>query len=214
MSRLSFHHVKKAYSSEPLLFSTLNKDPILQLRIWIEDAIKAGVIEPNAMTLATATKDGIPSSRMVLLKELEPTAFVFFSNYESRKGKELTENRYAALNFWWKELERQVSVLGSVEKISVEESQCYFNSRSKESRIAAWASKQSSKLTSRDELEKVVNQLRERFEGKEISLPPFWGGYRLLPTQIEFWQGRANRLHDRFCYTLLNEQWRAERLAP
>ena len=199
--------------------STLNENdiaanPIEQFTRWWNDAISSKVIEVNAMTLATSTKDGKPSARIVLLKDYDEKGFVFYTNYESHKGRELEENPNAALIFFWKEIERQVRIEGTVEKVSVEESDAYFNSRPEGSRIAAWASPQSKKINNRNLLEQNVINYKEEFKNS-IPRPPHWGGYRVMPLKIEFWQGRTSRLHDRIEFTKTSEgSWKAERLAP
>jgi pyridoxamine 5'-phosphate oxidase len=171
--------------------------------------------DANAMFLATADKDGRPSARMVLLKGVDERGFIFFTNYDSRKGRELAQNPDAALVFYWPDLERQVCVAGPVEKISREESDAYFKSRPRGSRLAAWASNQSDAVKKRSVLEAKWNEMAARFLGDEIPLPPNWGGYVLKPGRVEFWQGRPNRLHDRFCYTRQpDDSWKLERLAP
>jgi pyridoxamine 5'-phosphate oxidase len=208
--------LRKEYTRSGLRRKNLHADPFVQFKIWFEEAIRtAGNQEANAMTLATATKEGIPSARVVLLKGFD-RGFVFFTNYESRKAQDLLKNPYAALNFHWPWLERQVQVQGSVEKTSREESESYFRKRPLGSRMSAIISKQSSVIESRAILEKRLNELGARYvEGAEPPLPDFWGGFRVIPTQIEFWQGRENRLHDRFLYTLQSDAgWRIDRLSP
>jgi pyridoxamine 5'-phosphate oxidase len=169
----------------------------------------------SAMALATATIDGTPSVRMVLLKGVDNRGFIFFTNYDSRKGRELAENPKAALVFYWAELERQISVTGEVTKLPVAESESYFRSRPKGSRLGAWASPQSRVVASREDLEKNWDELERRYPTNEIPCPPYWGGYVLSPQRIEFWQGGPNRLHDRFCYVRQPDNtWKIERLAP
>jgi len=193
----------------------LHKDPIEQFRRWFKQAQEAQIDEPNAMTLATASADAIPSARMVLLKGIDERGFVFYTNYESQKGEELEENPHAALVFYWADLERQVRISGTVSKVSREETEAYFATRPKSSQLSAWASEQSTVLPSRKTLEEQVTALEQWYEGQEISAPPYWGGYRVSPEIIEFWQGRPNRLHDRLVYTKTDEgKWEIERLAP
>jgi len=206
--------LRRSYSLKELSESTVFLDPTKQFSIWMNEAIKSDLLEPNAMILATASKEGIPSARTVLLKGFDKRGFVFYTNYESSKSKNLGENPIASLLFFWVELERQVRITGKVEKVSQADSEAYFISRPRESQLGAWASKQSSVITSREVLEKKFEGMKEKFEGKEIPLPPFWGGYRVIPQRIEFWQGRENRLHDRISYTLHAGKWKIERLSP
>jgi pyridoxamine 5'-phosphate oxidase len=189
-------------------------DPIELFRSWFEAAQGAGVLLPEAVTLATATPDGIPSARMVLLKEVDARGFVFFTNYGSRKARELDANPRAALCFHWAVLQRQVRVSGRVARVATEESAEYFATRPRGSQIGAWASRQSQSLPSREDLERAVRDLGEKYAGQDVPLPPFWGGYRLEPEQIEFWQGRADRLHDRLVFTREGDGWSTRRLYP
>lgn len=203
------------YQLPELIESQIDPDPIKQFAKWYADAEAAGLKLPNAMTLATATKDGAPSARMVLLKGFDDGGFVFFTNYESRKGQELDENPRAALVFYWTEFDRQVRISGAVEKVSREESENYFHTRPVDSQLSAWASAQSRVIGSREVLEEKMRELIVRYEGGEVPLPPHWGGYRLAPESIEFWQNRPGRLHDRLRYTLQqNGEWLIERLSP
>ena len=206
--------IRKDYKQHSLNEADVAADPFEQFGRWWNDAIAAEVEEVNAMTLATASKDGIPSARIVLLKGYDEQGFVFFTNYESTKGKELMANPNAALVFFWRELERQVRIEGRVEKVSSEESDEYFHSRPEGSRIGAWSSPQSAIITNRTIIETNVTQYSKRFEGHEIPRPEHWGGYRVIPNKFEFWQGRSSRLHDRFQYTKDQEQWLRNRLAP
>jgi pyridoxamine 5'-phosphate oxidase len=193
----------------------LDPDPIKQFGNWFTAAIEAQIRDVNAMSLATVSAEGRPSVRIVLLKGFDHDGFVFFTNYESNKGRELAANPYAALGFYWIELDRQIRISGKTEKTSREESARYFHSRSPGSQLGAWASRQSEVLDARRLLDARMAQMTERFEGKPIPLPPHWGGYRLKPDQMEFWQGRANRLHDRFRYTRQDTgTWLLERLSP
>jgi pyridoxamine 5'-phosphate oxidase len=193
---------------------TLSKDPLQQFERWFAEAKRAGVEVPEAMTLATANAEGAPSARMVLLKAAGEDGFVFYTGYGSRKADELDENPRAALVFYWRPLGRQVRVEGSVERVSATESETYFATRPRASQLAAWASQQSRPLESREELERRYDELEREYEGREVPLPPHWGGYRLSPEAIEFWEHRENRLHDRLCYTRAREGWHAQRLAP
>ncbi len=195
--------------------SDLNPDPIKQFGNWFTAAIEAGIGDVNAMSLATAGRDAIPSVRIVLLKTFDQDGFVFFTNYESEKGRQLEANPYAALGFYWIELDRQIRINGHVKKTSREESQSYFHSRPVGSQLSAWASHQSEVLDGRRVLDARMAEMTERFRDKPISLPPHWGGYRLKPDRMEFWQGRPNRLHDRFRYMRQADSgWLIERLAP
>jgi pyridoxamine 5'-phosphate oxidase len=188
--------------------------PIEQFKIWMDEAIKAKVIEVNAMNLSTVRKDGMPNSRIVLLKGVD-SGFVFFTNYKSQKGEEMAEKPYAALTFFWPELERQVRVIGNVSKISSQESDEYFFSRPFSSQIGAWASPQSKPIPDRSFLEKNEARLREELTKESIKRPETWGGYRLIPMEVEFWQGRPSRLHDRILYAKKeDESWEIVRLAP
>jgi pyridoxamine 5'-phosphate oxidase len=190
------------------------EDPIEYFAEWFEDAKRSGLFLPESACLATATPDGTPSARMMLLKGVDHRGFVFFTNYESRKGDELSANPRAALVFHWGILERQVRVEGTVTRIDQEESEAYFRSRPRGSRLGAWASAQSRPLPSRDELEARFARLDAEYPRDSVPLPPFWGGYRLAPQRIEFWQGKLNRLHDRLRYTREGGGWSVERLYP
>ena len=192
----------------------LADDPFLQFRRWFDEAEDAGVPLANAMALATADADGRPSARHVLLRHFDDRGFVFYTNRESRKGRELAANPNAALTIVWKELDRQVSAEGSVAETTREESDIYFRTRPREARIGAWASPQSETLASRQELADRYAEIDERYPGDDVPLPPFWGGFRLSPRTVEFWQGRSFRLHDRFRFTRDGAAWRVERLSP
>lgn len=207
-------HLREDYRSQRLDESDLSPDPIEQFRIWFAQAQEARVLEPNAMALATATADGTPNVRMLLLKEMNERGFVFFTDYRSTKGGELEENERAALCFWWGPLERQVRIRGFVARVSAEESAAYFRQRPRGSRLGAWASAQSSVLASRDELERRLSELDAKYPTEDVPLPPHWGGFRLVPESYEFWQGRESRLHDRLRYTADGNGWRIERLSP
>jgi pyridoxamine 5'-phosphate oxidase len=193
----------------------LAAEPLVQLRRWFDEAVATGVVQPEAMALATATRDGQPSVRMVLLRGLDERGLVFFTNYDSRKGCELTENPRAALVLFWEPLERQVRVEGRVEKATEAESDAYFQSRPRGSRLGAWASPQSAVLPGRDVLDRWVSEVEAKYAGQEVPRPPNWGGYRVVPDLIEFWQGQPSRLHDRLCYRRQPDgSWKVERLAP
>jgi pyridoxamine 5'-phosphate oxidase len=206
--------IRREYSLKELDIEGVLPDPIDQFRIWLDEALLSGALEPTAMTLSTSDRNGKISSRTVLLKGVDKRGFVFFTNYLSRKGRELLENPNAALNFFWPELERQVCIRGVVKKVSIGESDEYFQSRPLESRIGAWASMQSSKLKNREELERRVAEYSEKFGKGDVPRPPHWGGYVLSPTEVEFWQGRRNRLHDRICYIQTADGWDIVRLSP
>ena len=207
--------IRRDYKLESLNEGDVAANPFQQFTIWWDEAIKSEIDEVNAMTLATSTKDGFPSARIVLLKGYDERGFVFFTNYESDKGKELAANPHAALVFFWKELERQVRIEGLVAKVSAEESDAYYQSRPAGSRIGAWASPQSEVISDRQIIEKSVLAYGEKFGAGFIPRPAHWGGYIVKPTCIEFWQGRSSRLHDRILYTVLdNGNWKKERLAP
>jgi pyridoxamine 5'-phosphate oxidase len=193
----------------------LNPDPFEQFRDWFQAAQDAGITEANAMILATATADGVPSARTVLLKGIDDTGLVFFTNYESYKGRVLAENPKASVVFYWQPVGQQIRVAGTVERVTQEESFEYFSTRHRVSRLGAWASRQSEPLGSRQELLDRVHELDERYPGDDIPLPPHWGGYRILPEIFEFWESRENRLHDRFRYTRADDgSWMIERLQP
>jgi pyridoxamine 5'-phosphate oxidase len=212
---MSIADLRREYSLTGLRKADLAADPLQQFRHWFDQALAAGTNEPNAMVLATADAAGKPSTRVVLLKGLDERGFVFFTNYESRKARELAVNHYAALNFFWVELERQVCVTGSVTQVPREEAEAYFKTRPRGSRLGAWASKQSVTVPSREVLEARLQELEKKYPGEEIPLPPFWGGYVLTPREIDFWQGRPNRLHDRFRYSKQSDgRWLVERLSP
>lgn len=200
---------------EELSEKNADKNPIKQFGSWMQLALEKEVNEPNAMNLSTVNKKGRPSSRIVLLRGFDNSGFVFYTNYMSKKGAELLSNPYAALTFFWAELEKQVRIEGKTFKISKIRSDAYFRSRPRESQIGAWASYQSSELKSRDELEKKVINLTEKYNGKPIPRPPHWGGYYLVPDKFEFWQGRSNRLHDRILYQKQKgNKWKVSRLSP
>lgn len=201
------------YKKSSLDINNICQDPIEQFAKWFDDAVKSGFPDPNAMCLSTASKEGKPSSRMLLLKDFDKNGFVFYTNYTSRKALEIEENPYGALLFFWDVLERQVRIEGRIEKISAEESDKYFQTRPYTSKIGAWASKQSSELRSRFTLLREVAKLMLKYPIK-VPLPPFWGGYRLIPDLFEFWQGRPNRLHDRFQFKLIQNNWEIKRLYP
>lgn len=213
---LSLASLRENYTRGGLDEHSANGNPIVQFEVWFTQAQASGLREPNAMTLATATPEGKPSARIVLLKEVSEAGFVFYTNYKSRKGRELERNPWAALIFYWAELERQVRIEGSVSRLTRVESEAYFRSRPKGSRLGAWASRQSEPVESRSQLEIRLRDLEARYAGSDsVPLPEFWGGYLVRPDIIEFWQGRPNRLHDRLEYRRKGEiDWEIRRLSP
>jgi len=206
--------LRREYARARLDEKGVSRDPIAEFARWFAEAQAAQLEEPNAMTLATATPDAVPSARIVLLKGFDERGFVFFTDYRSRKGRELDANPRAALVLHWKELERQVRIVGEVIRASVEESEAYYSSRPLGSRLGAWVSHQSQAIASREVLEAGLREIERRFPGGDVPLPPHWGGYRVRPESIEFWQGRENLLHDRIRYTRQDASWRIERLSP
>jgi pyridoxamine 5'-phosphate oxidase len=207
--------IRKEYQQQALSENNAQTNAIQQFQRWWNEAIESGIEEVNAMTLATASADGLPAARIVLLKDFNEKGFTFFTNYHSFKGRQLEENPRACLVFFWKELERQVRITGVVEMISTAESDEYYQTRPSGSRIGAWASPQSQVIPGREWLQQREQQYEKDFEGKFVTRPPYWGGYRVKPTILEFWQGRPSRLHDRIQYTLQdNGNWLMERLAP
>ena len=211
---LAIADLREDYTLEELSESEVDSSPFVQFQRWFDQAVEAQLPEPNAMTIATATKDGIPSARIVLLKGFDDRGFVFYTNYNSHKAQELIDNPHAALVFLWTELERQIRIVGSVEKISAEESDTYFYSRPIASRLGAWASEQSQVIVNRSVLEQRLEDLKAQYENQNIPRPSHWGGFRVKPVGIEFWQGRSSRLHDRLRYQLQNGEWMLDRLSP
>ena len=211
---MGVHDARVDYSRLSLNEADLKADPISQFHDWFEEATHSGVPEPSAMTLATATPEGRPSARIVLLRGYDERGFTLFTNYESRKGRELHSNPHAALVFHWHELERQVRIEGQAQRVSAQESDAYFQSRPLLSRLSAWASRQSDVIPSRQSLEASCKALEIRYPDGQIPRPEFWGGYRVVPESVEFWQGRPSRLHDRLRYRRENGAWVIERLSP
>ena len=214
MTAPELHSIRQEYIKEALNEKNVNLDPIQQFISWMNDALHSKVIEPSAMTVATVSPTGQPSARIVLLKNINNHGFVFFTNYNSQKGKDLSKNNKISLLLFWPELERQIRVEGKVEKIPFKESEVYFHSRPVGSQIAAVASPQSEVIVNREVLLSKSKDLEKEFKDKTIEMPKYWGGYVVVPDKMEFWQGGANRLHDRIVYTRLQEEWKIQRLAP
>ena len=213
MAKIS--ELRRDYAKETLDISSIEKNPILQFEKWFDEALRGEVLEPNAMTLSTVSDSGRPSARIVLLKGIEQGKFLFYTNYHSKKGKELESNPACALTFFWPELERQVRIDGTCDRVDVATSEKYFQSRPRESQVGAWASPQSSVISDRGLLEARVIEIEKKFKEQETLPKPYqWGGFAVDPYEIEFWQGRPSRLHDRIVYCKVDEQWSTRRLAP
>ncbi len=207
-------NIRREYKLNKLSEKNVRNNPFIQFSIWFDEVLNAEIIEPNAMILSTADKNSKPSARAVLMKDFDETGFTFYTNYNSKKGKELSINPKASLLFFWVELERQVRIEGRVKKVSKKDSKHYFNTRPFESRIGALASAQSKKIVSRTSLEKKYSELKLKYADGKVPMPDNWGGYKLIPNYYEFWQGRENRLHDRICYKKQKGKWKIFRLAP
>jgi pyridoxamine 5'-phosphate oxidase len=212
--RLYINTLRHDFSKQTLDETEVNTDPVLQFKKWFQEAVDSKVNEPNAMTVCTATVDGKPSARILLLRNFNENGFVFYTNYTSRKGTEILENPNCALLFFWPELERQVRIEGVLKKQTTQESDMYFNSRPRGSKLGAWTSEQSKVIASRKILDEEYEKLSKKYPDEQVPRPPHWGGYVLQPLSIEFWQGRPSRLHDRIVYTKENNTWKIERLAP
>jgi pyridoxamine 5'-phosphate oxidase len=206
--------LRREYASRSLDESAIAPDPIEQFRTWFDEALRSEILDANAMALATVSPDGAPSARTVLLKDIDDRGLVFFTHYNSPKGHDLAAHPHASLLFYWAPLERQVRVTGTVERVAAGESDAYFASRPRDSQIAAWAAAQSSELPNRAALERRYQELTVKYEGADVPRPPDWGGYRVVPNRVEFWQGRAKRLHDRIVYVKSGTVWERRRLAP
>ena len=206
--------LRSEYTLSGLDSTDVLPEPIAQFRRWFDAALQAGVPEPNAMHVSTVTAEGRPDGRIVLLKDVSTAGFVFYTNYDSRKGRELAEHPFATLTFFYPELERQIRIEGRVERVSADESDAYFGSRPRGSQIGAWVSHQSDVIDSRDVLEKRQRDLEAQFADQPVPRPAHWGGFRLIPDAVEFWQGRPSRLHDRIRYRKAGEEWKIERLSP
>jgi len=211
---MNIEDIRKNYTNDGLTDQDLKDEPVDLFRKWIDEAVKSEVPEPNAMALATVTEGGTPNVRMVLLKGIDDTSAIFYTNYKSRKGEELTAHPFAACTIWWAELERQIRFSGRVEKVSESESERYFHSRPRDSQVGAWASEQSRPIADREELVARFKEIEQKFNGEKIPKPEYWGGYKIFYNTIEFWQGRPGRLHDRILYQHSAGKWNRQRLAP
>lgn len=213
---MSIANLRKEYTLAGLGEADVNASPFKQFEKWFDDAkAEKLIVEANAMTIATASAGGRPSARIVLLKNFSEEGFIFYTNYESKKGRELAENPHAALLFYWAPLERQVRISGIASRVERTESEAYFQSRPRETQLGAWVSRQSAVIQSRGILDEQLEEIRLRYQDKQVPLPPYWGGYRVVPQEFEFWQGRKSRLHDRLCYTRQADgHWLIARLSP
>lgn len=212
---MDIQQLRIEYRSHSLMLKDMHKSPIEQLKVWMHTAIDEGVVEPNAMVLATASKDGQPSTRTVLLKQIHDEGIVFYTNYESRKGREVLENPKVSVTIYWKEIDSQITIDGTAEKIPDKESEVYFSSRPRETQIGAWSSNQGEVLASRSVLVDAFDNYTSKYEGQDVPKPPHWGGYIIRPTLFIFWKGREHRLHDRFLYEKeTNDSWNIKRISP
>ena len=207
-------HLRQEYAHSILEEQELDRNPFFQFRKWFEEALSAELPEPHAMTISTVSLEGRPSSRIVLLRNFDENGFTFFTNYQSKKSFDISQNTFVALNFFWQAIERQVRIEGKIERVSAKESDEYFASRPRESQIGAWASSQSKAISSRHELEKQVDYFTKKYENKPVPRPEHWGGYLIVPDYFEFWQGRPSRLHDRISYQFTSGKWELNRLNP
>ncbi len=208
------NEIRRDFAGKPLNEDSIHANPMKQYGVWFEEAVNAQLLDPSAMSVTTVSAEGQPSTRIVYMRDISDEGFVFYTNYHSGKGKDLEQNNQVSLNFFWGELERQVRVEGEVEKISDDASDAYFAKRPRESQIGAWASSQSEVLMSREALEEKVVDFTKKFEGSVVPRPAHWGGYRVKPTRMEFWQGRPSRLHDRIVYLKSGNDWKQSRLSP
>jgi pyridoxamine 5'-phosphate oxidase len=207
-------HLRKDYTLNGLDLQDILQSPIEQFKKWFGESLSAEVIEPNAMFLSTVSPEGYPQGRIVLLKDVDDSGFTFYTNYNSHKGADLAAHPVAALTFWWAELERQVRIIGKVEKVSEAESDAYFSIRPRGSQLGAWVSSQSNVIENREVLTDKLAKFEKQFDNQPVPRPPHWGGYRVIPHEIEFWQGRPSRLHDRIRYQYQTDEWKIERLSP
>jgi len=213
MNKTDLANLRRDYAGKPLSKKDVDADPLVQFGVWMDEALNSEILDATAMTLSTVDGECRPSARIVLLKGFDERGFVFFTNYGSQKATDLAANPHAALSFFWPELHRQVKIEGKAARVSQAESERYFKTRPIDSQIGAWASQQSSVIESRSALEAQFEEMLARF-GESVPLPPFWGGFRVVPERFEFWQGRSSRLHDRICYELANGEWKIVRLSP
>jgi pyridoxamine-phosphate oxidase len=208
------NEIRRDFMKQSLNENEVDKSPYNQFAKWFEEAVNSQILDPYAMTVSTVNNDCKPSSRVVYLRDISENGLIFYTNYLSKKGHDIAANPYIAVNIYWAELERQIRIEGKVEKASEEKSDEYFSKRPRESQIGAWASEQSTEITSRETLEERVKFFTEKFKGQPVPRPKHWGGYLIKPNYFEFWQGRPNRLHDRIVYELVNNNWKIKRLAP